>query len=36
MVTAHTCHPSYVEELNRRIIVQAGTGINVRPYLKNN
>jgi hypothetical protein len=30
-----TCYPSYVECLNRRIIVQASLSINVRPYLKN-
>jgi hypothetical protein len=31
-----TCHPSYMGSINRRIVVQAGEGIHVRPYLKNN
>jgi hypothetical protein len=35
MVT-HTCHPSYVGSINRRITVQAGMGINVSPILKSN
>jgi hypothetical protein len=32
----YTCHISSAESLNRRIIVQAGLGINAKPYLKNN
>jgi hypothetical protein len=31
-----TCHPSYMESVNRRIVVQASLGIKVRPYSKNN
>jgi hypothetical protein len=29
-----TYHPSYIESINRRIMVQASHGINMRPYLK--
>jgi hypothetical protein len=34
----YICHPSYVASINRRILVQAGLGMNVRsrPCLKNN
>jgi hypothetical protein len=35
-VVVHTCHSSYAGSINRRIKVQAGSGINVRSYLKNN
>jgi hypothetical protein len=31
----HACHSSYAGSVNRRIKVQAGPGINLRPYLKN-
>jgi hypothetical protein len=31
-ILVHTCHPS----ANRRIMIQAGLGIKVRSYLKNN
>jgi hypothetical protein len=30
------CPLSYTRSVNRKITVQAGLGINVRPYLKNN
>jgi hypothetical protein len=33
-VVAHTCHPSYVENTNRRIKVQAGLGIKRDPITK--
>jgi hypothetical protein len=32
----HSCHPSYAGSINRRTIVQASLGINMRPYHKNN
>jgi hypothetical protein len=34
-MVAHTCHPSFVENINRRTAVQADQSINSRPYLKN-
>jgi hypothetical protein len=34
-VVACACHPSYKGSINRKIVVQAGLGINLRPYLKN-
>jgi hypothetical protein len=34
-VVSCTCHPSYMESVDRRIIVLAGRGIKERPYLKN-
>jgi hypothetical protein len=34
-MVVHVCHPSYAGIINRRIIFQAGPGINMRPYLKN-
>jgi hypothetical protein len=33
---ACTCSPSYTGRVNRKIIVQAGLVVNMRPYLKNN
>jgi hypothetical protein len=35
-VVVHICHPSYTRGINRRIVVQIGLGINVKPYMKNN
>jgi hypothetical protein len=35
-IVAHACHPNYEGRLNRRIIVQAGLGLNARSYLKYN
>jgi hypothetical protein len=34
-VVAPTCHCNYAESVNGKIKVQAGQGINARPYLKN-
>jgi hypothetical protein len=34
-MVAHTCHPSYVGSVNRRIMVQGSLGINTRTYSKN-
>jgi hypothetical protein len=31
----YTCHPNYVEGINRRIPVQSSPGKNVKSYLKN-
>jgi hypothetical protein len=30
-VGGHACHRSYTENINRKIVVQAGLGINARP-----
>jgi hypothetical protein len=35
-VVMWACHPSYEERGNRSTAIQAGLGINTRPYLKNN
>jgi hypothetical protein len=35
-MVASTCHPSYMEGINRKIMVQANLEKNVTPYLKNN
>jgi hypothetical protein len=34
-MVARTYHPNFAGNINRRITVQAGLGIKVRPYLKN-
>jgi hypothetical protein len=34
-VEVNTCHPSYEGSINRRTVVQASLGINVRTCLKN-
>jgi hypothetical protein len=36
VMVVHTCHPSYVGGINRRIMVQADLYKNVRLHLKNN
>jgi hypothetical protein len=33
-VVAHACYSSYIGSVNRRIMLQAGSGINARLYLK--
>jgi hypothetical protein len=33
-MVAHACHLSYEGSLNKRILIPADLGINVRPYLK--
>jgi hypothetical protein len=33
-VVVYTCHPSYVEDVHKNIMVQASPGKNLRPYLK--
>jgi hypothetical protein len=33
-MVVHTCHTSYMESINRRITVQTGLGMKVRPYSK--
>jgi hypothetical protein len=35
-VAVHTYHPSYAGSINKRIGIQISSGINARPYLKNN
>jgi hypothetical protein len=35
-VVVTTCHPTYPGSVTRRIVVQSGLGINMRPYLKIN
>jgi hypothetical protein len=35
-VVVYFYHPSYAGNINRRIVDQAGPGIKVRPYFKNN
>jgi hypothetical protein len=35
-VVLGACNPSYIEGINRRIMVQVGQGKNMRPYSKNN
>jgi hypothetical protein len=35
-VVAHTCHPSYMGNINRWVAVHIRLGLNTRPYLKNN
>jgi hypothetical protein len=35
-VVAHACHPCYEGSVNRRVTIQAGPGINAKPYFKNN
>jgi hypothetical protein len=35
-MVAHTHHSNYTESISRRIVVQVGPEINIRPYLKNN
>jgi hypothetical protein len=32
---AHACYFRYIENINKKITVQASWGINVRPYPKN-
>jgi hypothetical protein len=34
-VLAHACHLSYLVSINRRMVVQAGLGINMRSFPKN-
>jgi hypothetical protein len=35
-VVVRACHASYMGSINRMITVQAGPGLKVIPYLKNN
>jgi hypothetical protein len=35
-MVAHTCHPIYVGNLNRKVMVQAYLGLDTRPYLRDN
>jgi hypothetical protein len=35
-MVVHACHTSYVESVNRRVVVQAGLDTNMKPYWKNN
>jgi hypothetical protein len=35
-VTAHTCNPSYIEGIGRKITLLGLPGQNERPYLKTN